>query len=329
MKASIGTLQALGLKKCKVDAAPTTAYILSDGTCNNNCKFCSQAKDNQSNKSLLSRVAWSEAQVELFTEELGKAYEQQKLKRTCIQVVNEPKAMVKAKTMIENIVKTIDIPICVSASVHSLKDVQALLDLHVDKVSIALDAVTPRLYEQIKGGCFEKRLTLIIEAAKKYPGRISTHVIVGLGETEQEMLNIINLLLSYDITIALFAFTPVRGTKMAQHNPPPIEQYRRIQTAFYLLKNLVTSSDLFKAMEFDINGQLVDYGLPMEQVIQLLIETKGVAYETTGCDDCNRPYYNEKPGGVMYNYPRPLTANELEQAIQEAAIARKIEKLDS
>ena len=48
----------------------------------------------------------------------------------------------------------------------------------------------------------------------------------------------------------------------------------------------------------------------------------GQAFQTSGCDDCNRPYYNERPGGLIYNYPRQLTPLEVAKAIWECEIIR-------
>jgi biotin synthase-related radical SAM superfamily protein len=47
----------------------------------------------------------------------------------------------------------------------------------------------------------------------------------------------------------------------------------------------------------------------------------GEAFCTAGCPGCNRPFYNERPGGPMYNYPRPLTPAEVEAACSEVALA--------
>lgn len=41
------------------------------------------------------------------------------------------------------------------------------------------------------------------------------------------------------------------------------------------------------------------------------------AFQTRGCPDCNRPLYNERPGRVPYNYPRPLNMEEMQLAIEE------------
>ncbi|QJW48785.1 hypothetical protein HA075_26170 [bacterium BFN5] len=66
------------------------------------------------------------------------------------------------------------------------------------------------------------------------------------------------------------------------------------------------------------DGNLTGINLPAEQIESLLAD--GAAFETSGCPDCNRPYYNERPGGVMYNYPRPLNQTEAEQALAESQL---------
>ena len=47
--------------------------------------------------------------------------------------------------------------------------------------------------------------------------------------------------------------------------------------------------------------------------------SSGNPFRTSGCPNCNRPLYNERPGGVMYNYAQPLQEDELAQAINELA----------
>jgi len=58
-----------------------------------------------------------------------------------------------------------------------------------------------------------------------------------------------------------------------------------------------------------VSGRLVDLGVPLPLT--------GEPFQTCGCPDCNRPFYNERPGGVMYNYPRPLTPVEARRAMAE------------
>ena len=62
-------------------------------------------------------------------------------------------------------------------------------------------------------------------------------------------------------------------------------------------------------MAFDAQGCLLDLGVPLP--------ASGEPFQTSGCPNCNRPFYNEQPGGILYNYPRPLTAEETAQAVQD------------
>jgi biotin synthase len=64
-------------------------------------------------------------------------------------------------------------------------------------------------------------------------------------------------------------------------------------------------------MRFDSEGRITDFGMPVEALHRVI--RSGVPFITSGCPDCNRPYYNEKPGGPLYNYPFMPTEEELEQ----------------
>ena len=117
------------------------------------------------------------------------------------------------------------------------------------------------------------------------------------------------------ITIGLFAFTPVRGTPWATHQPPTIAHYRRIQIAHYLLKNGYKENIIAYH-----NGIIQSFNRPEQEVRERLAD--GQAFQTSGCDDCNRPYYNERPGGLLYNYPRHLTSLEVATATAQCGIIK-------
>jgi len=105
---------------------------------------------------------------------------------------------------------------------------------------------------------------------------------------------------------ALFAFTPVRGTALERKPQPLIEVYRRVQLARYLIVNGRARSE---DMHFDGVGCLTDYGVERE-MLTWIVET-GKPFLTSGCPNCNRPFYNEKPRGPIYNYPRDLRREEI------------------
>ena len=60
VRVSTGTAIVLGLAQGKLDAEPTTAYLMTykQGKCTANCGFCPQARGSKSSAEMLSRVTW-------------------------------------------------------------------------------------------------------------------------------------------------------------------------------------------------------------------------------------------------------------------------------
>ncbi|MCJ7721119.1 hypothetical protein MUO98_01740, partial [Candidatus Bathyarchaeota archaeon] len=107
----------------------------------------------------------------------------------------------------------------------------------------------------------------------------------------------------------LFAFTPIPGTALENMSAPSLSSYRRAQVAHYLLAHKKTC---LEKMVFDKDGRLTNFGISKEMLLEA-IDT-GKPFLTSGCPGCNRPYYNERPGGPFYNYPRQLLPEEIEEA---------------
>lgn len=310
-KLSAGTAGVIGRQKLKNEAPPTTAYIMIGEKCRNNCGFCAQARDSRAAANLLSRVTWPETPAGEAVTGVATAHAAGRLKRACLQVVNSADSRAEAIGAIAAINAHSPIPVCVSSAVATVGEAAELAAAGAERICIALDAATPEVYAAVKGGDWGAKRRLLTECAKALPGRMSTHLIVGLGETEQEMVATIASCIAQGITVGLFAFTPVRGTALADRQPPPLGHYRRVQAAHHLLRNRF-SAGVIRYRE----GRIV--GLDTPDLGRLLAD--GEAFRTSGCPDCNRPYYNERPGGVMYNYPRPLTKTEIDQAQKDCEL---------
>lgn len=312
MRVSIGTAQLLGLKQIKTDALSSTAYLMHGQGCQQNCKFCAQAVESTTDSRMLSRVSWPEFSLEEIVERLRINYRLRRLKRCCLQVVGDGQRAELAEE-ISALVAT-KIPLSISKNVTSSREIGKLFQLGVERLAIALDVANPEIYRQIKGGFFLQKQESLIQAAQSYPGKISTHIIVGLGETEEEIIKLISDLSEIEILVALFAFTPLKGTGLADHPKPNPETYRRVQIARYLITEYG-----YRYSDFQFS-QTSLIGLPQkrEQGLRYLLD--GKAFQTSGCQDCNRPYYNERPGGFIYNYPRPLTPQEIYQALQKTEL---------
>lgn len=311
IRVSAGTANVLGLKKLTTDAPPTTAYLMSGEKCSHDCAFCPQARNSTGRSDLLSRVTWPDYDENTVVSEIGRSFACNRLKRTCLQVVSRRDSLDKAKNFLTKLKQNTAVPVCISCNLSTPEEAGELFALGADRVGLALDAACERVYQKVKAGSFTKHLRLIEETARLYPGRISTHLIAGLGETEEEMVTIMAYMVSLGVTIGLFAFTPVKGTRLENGQPPDIASYRRIQLAQYLLANKLVDR---KDIKFH-GGKIIEFGLPRKQLAA--VAKTGKPFQTSGCPDCNRPYYNEKPGGVIYNYPRPLTPEEIDAALRE------------
>jgi biotin synthase-related radical SAM superfamily protein len=307
---SAGTAAVIGLRRIRQTDPPTTAYLMVGARCASDCAFCTQARSSTSRTRFLSRVAWPLYPAQDALAAIARSFAEQKILRCCLQVTVSPGYVQRTLNLVQQVRDLSPMPICVSIAVQSLVEIETLLASGVDRVTVALDAACERVYCQAKGPDWQDRLDLLRYAAESFPGHIGTHLIAGLGETEQEMALILQELVDRDITAGLFAFTPVPGAAWDDRPAPDMASYRRIQAARYLL---ATEECRAQDWAFSTVGRIVSYGLGEDRLHSLLSD--GVAFQTAGCGGCNRPYYNEHPGKELYNYPRPLSAEESRLAL--------------
>jgi biotin synthase-related radical SAM superfamily protein len=306
---SIGTAAVLGLADVVMDAAPTTAYLMLGGRCGMDCGFCAQARSSQAGALQLSRVTWPEFHQPRTLALLAEAVERGDIRRCCLQVTVTDGYFQRTLEVVRAVREACDVPVDAAVLPKSMAQVEELLAAGVDHIGFGLDAACERVFQRVKAGSWTRSLSLIEETARRFPGRGAVHLIVGLGESEREMAEMIQRMHDLGLTVGLFAFTPVRGTGMEGVSPPPISTYRRMQVARYLISNNLARIEGFT---FSTTGQLLSFNLP--RLAEVLAD--GVAFQTSGCPDCNRPFYNERPGGPMYNYPKTLTSQEIEAAVE-------------
>ncbi len=317
IRVSLGTAIVLGLLEGKLDAEPSTAYLMTyrQGKCTANCGFCPQARTSKSSTELLSRVSWPAFPTQGVIIALSKAAGQGKIRRVCIQALNYPLVFTHLEAVVKEIKKSSALPISVSCQPKTKADMEELAAAGVDRLGIAVDAASETLFNKFKGlevggGYRWDALFRRLDEALAVFGKnnVSTHLIVGLGETEKEAAEFLQRCVDLGILPALFAFTAVRGTALEAKQPPKLESYRRVQVSRYLI---VSGRTRVEKMQFNSESEITSYGLTKE-VLNKIIES-GLPFQTSGCPDCNRPYYNEKPSGPIYNYPRKLTEQEIEE----------------
>ncbi len=263
----------LGLTKENQLVVPRTCYVMVGDRCNNSCMFCSQAVD----EGRLSRISWPEFPADKIIEVINRS----SFKRVCLQCTSV------GISHVQRIAGQISKKISVSYNFQDISQVEEI-EGRADKICIPMDVASRQSYAKIKKGMFEDRLGLITQAASRFPGRIATHLIAGLGESEEEMTSLMRFFHSMNVSVGLFALTPIKGTAMENINAPDLSYYRRLQAAYFKIRN---------------------------NTEELLPD----AFRTSGCDNCNRPFYNESPAGPIYNYPRQLTDEEFRRCIDEMA----------
>jgi biotin synthase len=273
--------------------------------CRRNCSFCAQARESAADVAALSRVTWPAYEAEAVAQAIARAYRQGAIGRACFQVTTAPGYREATQAAVATLAEHTAVPICASIGLASPDEIAPLLNAGAQRVSMALDAACPRVYREVKGGDWHQAVELLEDAARVHPGRIGTHLIAGLGESEREMAACTQRMADAGITVALFAFTPVRGTAMAHRQPPELGHYRRMQVARRLIVEGLARAEQFG---YDAAERLIHYGPAMPWLADWLRD--GETFRTSGCAHCNRPYYNERPGGTVYNYARPLTPDE-------------------
>ncbi len=305
IRASIGSLGALGMRDIKLPAPPTTIYLMVGERCVYDCAYCSQAVNSKGSVEQLSRVVWPAVEWQELKDAVKDA--PSFIKRVCFQVVNSRGCLEDVLFFIREIKDVSSLPVSVSIRVTRMEDLEKLFEAGVERVGVALDVATETTFSKYRGGDFKKAVDLILYAGELFKGRVTTHIIVGMGESDKELHGVMKKMFNNGITVGLFAFTPIKGTCLEGEAPPSLRRYRRIQLMRYLLSKRVEFLP-----EFDRKGNLISMEtarrvtlVPGTSVTLLGGWAAGDMVLTSGCAGCNRPYYNEKPLGPMFNYPLP------------------------
>jgi biotin synthase-related radical SAM superfamily protein len=318
IRVSTGSAIVLGLMKGRLDARPTTVYLLTcrEEKCSANCGFCPQARESRGRADKLSRVTWPIFPTREVVDAIEQTAKKENIKRVCIQTLNYPEVFVDILHLVRGIKGQIDVPVSVSCQPSIPKKLKTLAEAGVNRISIALDAATEELFKKVKGETvggpyiWKTQREALNEAVKVFgEGSVSTHLIMGLGETEKELCQTIQWCVDLGVYPGLFAFTPIPGTALEDETPPPLSRYRRAQVAHHLLTH---GKIRIENMTFDNEECLTNFGVAKD-TLRKIVET-GEPFKTSGCPGCNRPYYNERPRGVLYNCPKQPDVEEIAEA---------------
>lgn len=305
IRISYGTGIVLGLIKARQDVAPTTAYLLWDKGCIGSCSFCPRANGNQ-REERLSRIIWPEYSFKQILELLTS--QPKPFERVCLQTGFNPDKTGQLKVLAQTLVKN-GLTTSVTLSPSQTDLALELLDYGIDHIGIGLDGASENTYSLHKRKNWHEDWPKLLQLISKAKEKIEVHLIYGLGDSEEAFCKTISAIIDAGGRISLFALTPVNGG-----NPPDLSEYRRIQIFRYLYENSRINLD-----QCNFNGEkLVAIKTGKQPAIEML--DSGACFRTSGCGNCNRPYYNEKPGQKFFNFPRSLTAEEFSLALDESGL---------
>ncbi len=314
VQTSLAASMALGFRppKFRRDSYLTGLNLLvtyPEG-CAARCGFCGLSHQRRiaPDKRTFIRVDWPTHQVDEVIERLNQ--NGQALRRVCVGMITHGQAFDDMNGIIRRFHQESDRPISALIAPTPIRDLARLAEIKeagADMIGVAVDAATPELFTRYRGRGvqgphrWDHYWETVVESVRvmgKY--QVGVHFIVGLGETEQEMIAAIQRAQDMGAHTHLFSFFPERGSPMEDHPQPTYGQYRRVQLARYIINKEYGRYD---QMTFNEAGQVIDFGCETEELIQY-----GEPFMTSGCPGpdgkvaCNRPFGNERPGRPIRNY---------------------------
>lgn len=293
-----------------------------DEGCSANCAYCGLAKKRPGtyeDKSFI-HVDWPLFSMDQIIEAINRAPAY--VKRTCISMITNGKCRTHTAEMSERLKKETSLPISilVAPTLLDREDLLAYRAAGADKIGVALDLATPERFDRYRGKGVSgphrwETYWQTIQYGRDIFGayHIGVHLMVGMGESEKEMITLMDRLWQMDVCSHLFSFFAEEGSRLSQRPQPPWDTYLRVQLARYVIENESVGVD---QMTFDEHGRLVNPGLPSDQTDTII--RSGKPFMTTGCVGhdgevaCNRPFGNCLPDVRQWNYPYAPNAEEID-----------------
>jgi biotin synthase-related radical SAM superfamily protein len=301
-----------------------------DEGCLSDCGYCGLARTRPgtyADKSFI-RVEWPLVRTDDLVARM--ATHESTLTRLCISMVTHGHAYADTCDIARRIGQQVRTPLSILVAPPTLnrERLETFKALGVDMIGIGLDAVTEELFRSIrtdvpKGGLKWDKYWEVVTGAREIfgPWKVNVHTLVGLGEADQDLIQIFVALRERQIFSYLFCFNPEPGSRMAGHPKSPLARWRRVQLAKHLIETEGYGVDQF---DFDAGGGLVH--LRAERAAVEAVVDQGVAFMTNGCPGetgepgCTRPYGSYRPAEPFRDYPFLPEAGDLRDIRAQLAL---------
>jgi biotin synthase len=297
--------------------------------CRANCAYCGLARHREAERDYADRnfirVDWPAVPLDRTIDIVARDGEKTPFHRMCISMITHPRSDEDTVTVLKKWTariepKTLPVSILSNPTTMTREDVKRLHQLGADIFTVALDAATPEIFDRTRGKgvqsphSWRKYWEILMDAREIFgPRKFGAHIIVGMGETEHDVLQLVQKLVDLGGHSHMFCFFPEKGSLMDHLPATPREQWRRVQLARYLIDYRGVRVE---SMRFDDAGRVIHYGVPESEMQTVVGE--GIAFRTSGCpgkfrDDvsaCDRPYGDSPPSNIA-SYPFQPNGNDL------------------
>lgn len=285
--------------------------------CRANCAYCGLARHREAERDYADRnfirVDWPAVPMAQIIDIVARDPAASPFHRMCISMITHPRSDADTVSVLKAWTSRIDpkaIPVSILSNPTTMHrhDVALLKDLGADTFTVALDAATPDIFDRTRGKgvdsphSWRKYWEILKDAQEIFgPQKFGAHIIVGMGETEFDVLHLVQQIVDMGGHSHMFCFFPERGSLMDHLPATPRDQWRRIQLGRYIIDY---AGGRVEQMRFDDAGRVIEFGLPSGEVDQII--DKAIAFRTSGCPGkiaedisaCDRPYGDSPPSNI-------------------------------
>ena len=306
--------------------------------CRANCAYCGLARHREAERNYADRnfirVDWPAVPLAQTIDIVARDGQASPFHRMCISMITHPRSDADAVSVLKQWTDRIDpsvIPVSILSNPTTMQreDVQRLRDLGADIFTVALDAATPAIFERTRGKgvqsphSWKKYWEILTDARDIFgPQKFGAHIIVGMGETEHDVLTLVQQLVDLGGHSHMFCFFPEQGSLMDHLPATPRDQWRRVQLGRYLID---FRGARVERMRFDGEGRVTDFGIPRAELDDVI--DAGIAFRTSGCPGkfgedvsaCDRPYGDSPPSNIA-SFPFPPNKRDLRKIRRQLRI---------
>lgn len=196
--------------------APDQAFINLTGECVYECAFCNTHRMDPSRRKAIEPARWVELVVEAHGRQPFDA-----LAITSVASPDHERMMEAYETVIGGVLERIsDLVVGVEPYVNGPEDIQRLRDAGATEMKINVQTPDPDILSRICPGWeMERQYSLLEEAVAVFGrGRVTTNIIIGLGETDEDVAMALDRLASMGVVPS------VRVVRVNDGNRPDLER---------------------------------------------------------------------------------------------------------